>query len=83
MGHEFCGVVTNLGDSGFRIGDRVVYWANMYCGRCDMCLAGKEQLCREGWKKRRGFLSGNGEYGADGQADPAGACVLCGKYGAV
>ncbi len=47
MGHEFCGVVTDPGDSGFKIGDRVVYWANMYCGRCDMCLVGKEQLCRE------------------------------------
>lgn len=46
MGHEFCGVVTDPGDSGFKIGDRVVYWANMYCGKCDMCLAGKEQLCR-------------------------------------
>lgn len=47
MGHEFCGVVANPGDSDFKIGDRVVYWANMYCGKCDMCLAGKEQLCRE------------------------------------
>ena len=47
MGHEFCGVVTDPGDSDFKIGDRVVYWANMYCGKCDMCLAGKEQLCRE------------------------------------
>lgn len=46
-GHEFCGVVTDPEDSGFKIGDRVVYWANMHCGKCDMCLAGKEQLCRE------------------------------------
>ncbi|MCI7302562.1 MAG: alcohol dehydrogenase catalytic domain-containing protein [Clostridiales Family XIII bacterium] len=47
MGHEFCGVVTNPGDSDFSIGDRVVFWANMYCGECDMCKAGKEQLCRQ------------------------------------
>ena len=47
MGHEFCGVVSNPGDSDFKVGDRVVYWANMYCGKCDMCRAGKEQLCRE------------------------------------
>ncbi len=47
MGHEFCGVVTDPGDSKFQAGDRVVFWANLYCGKCDMCLAGKEQLCRE------------------------------------
>lgn len=47
MGHEFCGVVTNPGDSSFKVGDRVVFWANLYCGKCDMCLSGQEQLCRE------------------------------------
>ena len=47
MGHEFCGVVTNPGDSQFAIGDRVTFWANLYCGKCDMCQAGQEQLCRE------------------------------------
>lgn len=47
MGHEFCGVVTNAGDSKFSVGDRVTFWANMYCGECDMCKAGQEQLCRE------------------------------------
>ena len=47
MGHEFCGVVADPGDSEFQIGDRVTFWANLYCGKCDMCLAGKEHLCRE------------------------------------
>ena len=47
MGHEFCGVVTNPGDSQFKAGDRVTFWANLYCGKCDMCQAGQEQLCRE------------------------------------
>lgn len=47
MGHEFCGEVTNPGDSDFKIGDRVVFWANLYCGTCDMCRFGQEQLCRE------------------------------------
>lgn len=47
MGHEFCGVVVDPGDSGFTIGDRVVFWANLYCGKCDMCLRGMEHLCRE------------------------------------
>lgn len=47
MGHEFCGVVTNPGDSNFKKGDRVVFWANLYCGHCDMCMQGQEHLCRE------------------------------------
>lgn len=47
MGHEYCGVVTKPGDSDFKIGDRVTFWANLYCGECDMCQEGKEQLCRD------------------------------------
>lgn len=47
MGHEFCGVVTNPGTSSFAVGDRVVFWANLYCGKCDMCQAGLEHLCRD------------------------------------
>lgn len=47
MGHEFCGTVTDPGDSQFHVGDRVVFWANLYCGECDMCRAGQEHLCRE------------------------------------
>lgn len=46
MGHEFCGVVTNPNGSDFKRGDRVVFWANLYCGECDMCRAGLEHLCR-------------------------------------
>ena len=62
MGHEFCGVVTNAGDSKFSVGDRVVFWANMYCGECDMCKAGQEQLCREvNGKNYIGFVR-NGAY---------------------
>ena len=47
MGHEFCGVVVDPGDSRFAIGDRVVFWANLYCGQCDICRSGQEQLCRD------------------------------------
>lgn len=62
MGHEFCGVVTNPGTSRFRLGDRVVFWANLYCGECDMCRSGREQLCREvDGTNYMGFVS-NGAY---------------------
>lgn len=47
MGHEFCGVVVDPGESDFQPGERVTFWANLYCGQCDMCRAGKEHLCRE------------------------------------
>ena len=70
MGHEFCGVVVDPGDSDFARGDRVTFWANMYCGRCDMCRAGQEHLCREvGGRNYIGFVC-NGAY-AEYFAGPA------------
>jgi NADPH:quinone reductase-like Zn-dependent oxidoreductase len=30
-----------------RVGDRVVIDANLGCGKCEFCLAGKDNLCRE------------------------------------
>ena len=47
MGHEFCGVVTDPNGSRFNKGDRVTFWANLYCGKCDMCMSGREHLCRD------------------------------------
>ena len=46
MGHEFCGVVVDAGESAFKVGERVTFWANLYCGQCDMCRQGLEHLCR-------------------------------------
>lgn len=62
MGHEFCGEVVDSGDSAFRPGERVTFWANLYCGVCDMCRAGREQLCREvNGTRYTGFVC-NGGY---------------------
>lgn len=47
MGHEFCGEVIDAGESEFKVGDRVIFWANLYCGQCDMCKSGHEELCRD------------------------------------
>jgi len=33
-------------DSGFEIGDHVVVNANLGCGKCEFCLASKDNLCR-------------------------------------
>lgn len=62
MGHEFCGTVTDSGTSDFRVGERVIFWANLYCGECDMCRAGREHLCRRvNGTNYMGFVS-NGAY---------------------
>jgi NADPH:quinone reductase-like Zn-dependent oxidoreductase len=34
------------GTSGLALGDRVVINANLACGRCDACRAGRENLCK-------------------------------------
>ncbi len=48
LGHEVVGRVVALGDGveRFREGDRVgVPWLGATCGRCQHCLAGRENLC--------------------------------------
>jgi len=47
-GHQIVGRVAALGKdtAGFAIGDRVgVGWLGWTCGRCEFCLAGRENLC--------------------------------------
>lgn len=88
MGHEFCGVVTEPNGSRFQKGDRVVFWANLYCGECDMCRAGQEHLCRDvDGTNYIGFVT-NGAYAErftgkaknayllpEGVSDVAAACI--------
>ena len=61
LGHEFAGVVDELGPSGCEgiiVGDRVVCETSaIICGRCNYCRSGQYQLCRN----RKGF-----GYGTDG-----------------
>ncbi len=49
MGHEFCGVVTELGSAvnGWARGARVVSNALVPCGRCVRCARGDSHLCAE------------------------------------
>jgi L-iditol 2-dehydrogenase len=47
MGHEFCGLVDELGAqvSGFRVGQKVVSNALVPCGKCVRCERGDPHLC--------------------------------------
>lgn len=56
LGHEFSGVVVETGSEvkKFKKGDRIVGEPHTkFCGKCDVCRAGKIQLCKEkrspGW----------------------------------
>ncbi len=50
-GADGSGDIVGLGAdvAGWKIGDRVVINANLGCGKCDFCMAGRDNLCRE-WK---------------------------------
>ncbi|WP_322790887.1 Zn-dependent alcohol dehydrogenase [Mycolicibacterium madagascariense] len=48
LGHEVSGVVIEVGANvvGFAAGDHVVACLAGFCGRCDRCLSGRSNLCR-------------------------------------
>lgn len=48
-GHEFTGVVTELGEAAqkLRIGDVVVADSRFWCGTCTPCSSGEQHLCEE------------------------------------
>ena len=47
MGHEFTGTVSDTGVhvEGYSVGDRVIVQPLTTCGTCDMCLAGRPNVC--------------------------------------
>jgi L-iditol 2-dehydrogenase len=48
LGHEFCGRVVESradGAAGVAVGDRVVMYIVLPCGRCPYCAIGRENLC--------------------------------------
>jgi D-arabinose 1-dehydrogenase-like Zn-dependent alcohol dehydrogenase len=48
IGHEFCGVVEEVGPqvTRFKKGERVVAPFNFSCGMCDSCATGHQNVCR-------------------------------------
>src|SRR5215467_6307144 len=49
MGHEFAGVVSDVGASvrGITAGDAVAVESVIWCGQCPPCRAGKTNICNE------------------------------------
>jgi L-iditol 2-dehydrogenase len=50
LGHDFSGVIEAIGGhvGNFSPGDRVTVQPVGYCGSCDYCRRGRQNLCREG-----------------------------------
>ena len=56
MGHEFCGIVKKVGSrSDLKVGDRVTALPISPCGKCEACLSGNVQYCRETWTNATGL----------------------------
>ncbi|MEA2575795.1 MAG: hypothetical protein QOH93_3093 [Chloroflexia bacterium] len=75
MGHEFAGIVAEAGEGvdSLQLGERVTVNPLRYCGDCDSCRVGKEQICRN----RRTIGVNMGKMGgfAEYVVAPASNCV--------
>jgi len=49
LGHESSGTIVELGSKanskGLKIGDKCIFYFNLYCGKCHYCRNGQENLC--------------------------------------
>jgi len=61
IGHEFAGVVEEVGSAVTRVkpGDRVVGMAGVYCGQCRACRSGLLYACENGGAYGCGQMLGN------------------------
>ncbi len=61
VGHEFCGVVEDVGDAitEFKPGDRVVSAMYVACGRCPACVSGDHRRCAKFQMFGMGIAFGN------------------------
>ncbi len=49
LGHEFAAVIRSLrpGVDGFKIGDKAALEVGIPCGKCNYCLIGRYNLCKQ------------------------------------
>lgn len=61
LGHEACGIITKCGSNvdPSRIGERVIAYYYVGCGKCRWCKRGDEQIC-PALKAEYGFVSDGG-----------------------
>ena len=73
IGHEIAGRVEQVGDGVDRlaVGQTVALESSSFCGQCDLCRAGRADLCR----KAPGFWGQPAMGFADVMDAPAGCCV--------
>ncbi|MGV8057686.1 MAG: zinc-dependent alcohol dehydrogenase family protein [Smithellaceae bacterium] len=70
LGHQIIGIVVDRGKEAnrFAIGDRVgIGWINSACGRCEECLSGKENLCKNFQATGRDVPGGYAEFTVIGE----------------
>jgi len=60
MGHEAPGEIVEVGEAvnRFKPGDRVIINPILYCGKCQLCLTGKRNLCLRGGLLGRDIAKG-------------------------
>ncbi len=56
IGHEFTGIISAVGEGveGWKVDDRVTANGTLCCGKCEMCLSGRYNVC-----EKLGFLGVN------------------------
>jgi len=62
LGHEFAGTVEEIGAgvSGWQPGDAAAVVPILYCGTCEWCASGRENLCPAGTRRTIGCGGGAG-----------------------
>lgn len=62
MGHEICATVTNPGDTGFAVGQRVTMYPGIPCGKCECCKNGMDNICTQIYYVGYAGLSADGGF---------------------
>ncbi|MEE2980074.1 MAG: zinc-dependent alcohol dehydrogenase family protein [Pseudomonadota bacterium] len=71
LGHEFCGVVEEVGAEvkRFKAGDRVIVPFSQGEGSCELCLTGHSNICQQGFAPGFSYWGGFGSMTALPHAD--------------